>query len=131
MPALLEPLRTSHGNLTLRDLVRLAGEDDPGCREIVADAGARVGSVVAGLATGLAPQVVVVGGDLAETGETLLGPIRAELRRRTMLSQASGPDVVPAALGTRAQIVGAIALALENTDVFDRAETREEERAGR
>jgi hypothetical protein len=38
---------------------------------------------------------------------------------------------VPAALGTRAQIVGAIALALENTDVFDRAETREEERAGR
>ncbi|PFG42332.1 putative NBD/HSP70 family sugar kinase [Isoptericola jiangsuensis] len=131
LPALLEPLRTSHGNLTLRDLVRLAREEDPGCREIVADAGARVGSVVAAVATGLAPQVVVVGGELAETGETFLGPLRAELRRRTMLSQAGGPDVVPATLGLRAEITGAVALALENTDVFDRSDSRDEERAER
>ncbi|WP_418278010.1 ROK family transcriptional regulator [Isoptericola jiangsuensis] len=131
LPALLEPLRQSHGNLTLRDLVRLAADDDPGCREIVADAGARVGTVVAALATGLAPQIVVVGGDLAETGETFLGPVRDALRRRTVLNQTGGPEVVPAALGMRAEIMGAVALALENTDVFDRSDATDDGRPGR
>jgi predicted NBD/HSP70 family sugar kinase len=130
LPALLEPLRQSHGVLTLRDLVRLAADGDPGCREIVADAGARVGTVVAALATGLGPQIVVVGGDLAETGETFLGPVREALRRRTVLNQTGGPDVVPAALGMRAEIMGAVALALENTDVFDRTDATDDGRPG-
>ncbi|WP_405001191.1 ROK family transcriptional regulator [Isoptericola haloaureus] len=131
LPALLEPLQTSHGHLSLRDVVRLAGDDDPGCREIVADAGERVGGVVAALATGLGIQGVVVGGELAATGETFLAPLRAALERRTVLNQAGGPEVVPSALGTRAELVGAVALALEHTDVFDRHDRTDEEMAGR
>ncbi|MDO8146930.1 ROK family transcriptional regulator [Isoptericola sp. b515] len=131
LPALLEPLQTSHGNLSLRDVVRLAGDDDPGCREIVADAGERVGAVIAALATGLGPQGVVVGGELAETGETFLAPLRAALERRTVLHQAGGPEVVPAALGLRAELVGAVALALQHTDVFERPDRTDEEMAGR
>ncbi|WP_402464574.1 ROK family transcriptional regulator [Isoptericola aurantiacus] len=123
LPALLEPLRVSHGNLSLRDVVRLARDDDPGCREIVADAGERVGAVVATLATGLGPQGVVVGGELAEAGEIFLAPLRAALERRTLLNQAGGPEVVPATLGLRAELVGAVALALEHTDVFDRPDS--------
>nr|WP_277209285.1 ROK family protein [Isoptericola croceus] len=130
-PALLEPLLPSYGNLTLRDVVRLANQEDPGCREIVADAGATVGGVVAALATGLGPQRVVVGGDLAETGEVFLGPLREALRRRTLLSQAGGPDVVPAALGLRAELMGAIALALASTDLFERPDSTDDEGAGR
>ncbi|GAA1714011.1 ROK family transcriptional regulator [Isoptericola hypogeus] len=118
--ALLEPLRASHGRLTLRDVVRLANDDDPGCREIVADAGTVIGGVVAGLATSLNPELVVVGGALAETGEVLLGPLRDALRRRTLLQQVSPLDVVPAQLGTRAELEGALALALAHTDVFER-----------
>jgi predicted NBD/HSP70 family sugar kinase len=122
IPALLEPLRTSHGNLTLRDLVALANDDDPGCREIVADAGATVGAVVANLATVMNPECVVVGGELAETGETFLGPVREAIRRRTLLNQPTPLEVVPAELGTRAELMGAIVLALQSTDVFETAE---------
>ncbi|WTM18213.1 ROK family transcriptional regulator [Isoptericola halotolerans] len=130
-PALLEPLYPSYGHVTLRDVVRMTNQDDPGCREIVADAGATVGTVVAALATGLGPQRVVVGGDLAETGETFLGPLRDALRRRTVLSQAGGPDVVPSALGLRAELLGAIALALASTDLFERPDSTDDEGAGR
>jgi predicted NBD/HSP70 family sugar kinase len=122
IPALLEPLRTSHGNLTLRDVVALANDDDPGCREIVADAGATVGAVVANLATVLSPQCVVVGGELAETGETFLGPVREAVRRRTLLNQPAPLEVVRAELGTRAELMGAIVLALQSTDVFENAD---------
>jgi predicted NBD/HSP70 family sugar kinase len=117
---LLEPLRTSHGHLTLRDVVRLASEDDPGCREIVADAATVVGGVLAGVATAFNPQRVVVGGRLAATGEVFLGPLREALRRRTVLQPAAAPlDVVPAAFGTRAELEGTLALALQHTDVFE------------
>ncbi|MEN5075568.1 ROK family transcriptional regulator [Isoptericola cucumis] len=118
--ALLEPLRSSHGRLTLRDVVRLANDGDPGCREIVADAGTVIGGVVAGLATSLNPQRVVVGGVLAGTGEVFLDPLREALRRRTLLQQVAPLEVVPAQLGTRAELEGAVALALAHTDVFDR-----------
>nr|WP_166851846.1 ROK family transcriptional regulator [Isoptericola sp. BMS4] len=127
--ALLEPLRTSHGHLTLRDVVRLAGEDDPGCREIVADAATVVGGVLAGLATSFNPQLVVVGGALASTGDVFLAPLREVLRRRTVLQQVAAPlEVVPAVHGTRAELEGALALALQHTDVF---ETRDDAEPGR
>lgn len=122
IPALLEPLRTSHGNLTLRDVVALANEGDPGCREIVADAGATVGGVVANLATVMGPERVVVGGELAETGEVFLGPVREAVRRRTLLNQLTPLDVVPAELGMRAELMGAVVLALQSTDVFENAD---------
>ncbi|MCA5892544.1 ROK family transcriptional regulator [Isoptericola sp. NEAU-Y5] len=117
--ALLEPLRSSHGNLTLRDVVRLANDDDPGCREIVADAGRVTGGVVASLATAFNPEIVVVGGALAQTGDVFLSPLREALRRRTLLAAITPLDVVPAGLGTRSELEGALALALAHTDVFE------------
>ncbi|MFC8598041.1 MULTISPECIES: ROK family transcriptional regulator [unclassified Isoptericola] len=120
--ALLEPLRSSHGNLTLRDVVRLVNDDDPGCREIVADAGTVIGGVVAGLATALNPERVVVGGVLAQTGEIFLRPLREALRRRTMLNQVTPLEVVPAALGPRAELEGTLALALQSTDLLERTD---------
>ncbi|MDQ1306493.1 MAG: hypothetical protein QG671_2325, partial [Actinomycetota bacterium] len=67
--ALIGALSVSHGPLTLRDVVKGALADDPGCRCVVADAGAAVGAVVASLAQTLNPECVVVGGELAETGD--------------------------------------------------------------
>ncbi len=60
--------------MTLRDMVQLAREGDPGCRRLVADAGAAIGAVVAGMAMAVNPQSIVIGGELAEAGEVLLGP---------------------------------------------------------
>ncbi|WP_052366834.1 ROK family transcriptional regulator [Paraoerskovia marina] len=115
--ALLEMLRASHGPLTLRDVITRAEEGDPGCRRVIADAGEKVGSVVASLASTVNPQRVVVGGELAETGETFLAPLRDAVLRHVVPNAISPVEVVPAALGDRAEIMGALAVALRGVDV--------------
>lgn len=116
--ALVESLRASRGTLTLRDIIGLATAGDPGCRQVVADAGAVIGSAVAGLAIAVNPQCVVVGGELAETGETLLAPMREAIRRRVPLNHIAPLEVVQAELGPRAEAMGAVLLVLESTDLF-------------
>jgi predicted NBD/HSP70 family sugar kinase len=114
-PALIEVLRASRGSLTLRDIVALASDGDPGCRQVVEDAGASIGAVVAGLAIAVNPQCVVVGGELAETGEIFIGPMREAIRRRVPLNHIAPLEVVGAELGARAEVMGAVLLVLENT----------------
>ncbi|MGN6363082.1 MAG: ROK family protein [Thermomicrobiales bacterium] len=55
---------------------------------------------------------VVLGGGIAQTGDLLFAPLRAELRRRACLAFTRDLDVRPAALGREAGVVGAAALAL-------------------
>jgi predicted NBD/HSP70 family sugar kinase len=82
---------------------------------VVADAGATIGAVVAGLAIAVNPQCVVVGGELAETGEILLGPMREAIRRRVPLNHLAPLEVLPAELGGRAEVMGAVLTVLEST----------------
>ena len=128
--ALLEPLRGSHGALALRDVITLANEGDPGCRQIVADAGSVIGAVVAGLAMAVNPQCVVVGGELAETGQVMLAPFREAIRRRVLLNQIAPLEVLAAELGDRAEVVGTMLLALQNTDVVPYVAVQSSARAG-
>jgi len=120
--ALLEPLRASHGTMALRDVIQRAMDGDPGCARVIADAGASIGAVVAGLAMAVNPQCVVVGGELAETGEMLLGPLREAIRQRVLLNQIAPLEVLPAELGHRAEVVGAIELVLQSTDFVLRSD---------
>ncbi|CAM5552824.1 MULTISPECIES: ROK family transcriptional regulator [Streptomyces] len=107
---LLEP---THGaGLTMEKVVELAQEGDPGCRRVVADVGRHIGSGVASLCNLLNPSRVVVGGDLAEAGELVLGPIRTSVGRYAIPSAARQLELVPGSLGGRAEVLGALALAL-------------------
>lgn len=109
--ALIATLRVSHGPLALRDIVALALEGDPGCRQVVSDAGTVIGTAVANLAVAVNPEVVVVGGELARTGELLVAGIRDAVERRTVLGPAGTVPVLIAELGDQAEIRGALALA--------------------
>ncbi|MHC0429092.1 ROK family transcriptional regulator [Streptomyces sp. O3] len=107
---LLEP---SHGtDLTMEKVVRLAREGDPGCRRVIADVGRHIGSGVANLCNLLNPSRVVLGGDLADSGELVLGPIRESVSRYAIPSAARQLSVLPGSLGGRAEVLGALALAL-------------------
>ncbi|MFE1091272.1 ROK family transcriptional regulator [Streptomyces sp. NEAU-PBA10] len=107
---LLEP---THGTgLTMEKVVAVAKEGDPGCRRVVADVGRYIGSGVASLCNLLNPSRVVLGGDLAEAGELVLGPIRTSVGRYAIPSAARQLELVPGSLGGRAEVLGALALAL-------------------
>ncbi|MFG2193359.1 ROK family protein [Streptomyces sp. NPDC048639] len=106
-------LHSSHGpDLTVERMVQLAREGDPGCRRVVADVGRHIGSGVANLCNLLNPSRVVLGGDLAEAGELVLAPIRESVARYAIPSAARQLSVVPGALGGRAEVLGALALVL-------------------
>jgi predicted NBD/HSP70 family sugar kinase len=113
--ALIDRLRVSSGPLALRDVVQRAIDGDERCAEVIGEAGAMIGMVVAGLGVAVNPQLVVVGGELAETGDLLMRPLREAVRRRVLLNQISPLEVVPASLGSRAEVIGALVLALQST----------------
>jgi hypothetical protein len=56
--------------------------------------------------------------------------MREALRRRALLNQLVPLDVVPAELGLRAELIGAIVLALQATDVFDVGEDGQDSTSG-
>ena len=115
--ALLDLVRSSHGDLTLRDIILRARDGDPGCGRVIADAGERIGKVVAQVVNTLNPQLVVVGGELAAAGEILVAPLREEALRHTAQNTIAPVEVVLGELGPQAEVMGALTLALQSTEV--------------
>ncbi len=106
-------LHSAHGtDLTVVRMVELAHAGDPGCRRVIGDVGRHIGSAVASLCNLLNPSRVVLGGELAEAGELVLGPIRESVSRYAIPSAARQLEVVPGALGGRSEVLGALALVL-------------------
>lgn len=116
--ALLALLRPSYGELSLREVITAAQEGDQACRRVIADAGRYIGLAVANVCNLIAPALVVVGGDLAAAGEVLLDPIRSAVDRHVMRPAADSTRIVPAALGERAEVLGAVALVLHESERF-------------
>lgn len=115
--AILETLRPSHGHLTLRDVITRAEQGDPGCRRVLSDAGRHLGVATASVCNLIDPEIVVVGGQLAEAGEMLLGPLRATVMERTIPSTSGPVEVVQGDLGASAEVRGALAVALDNVSI--------------
>ena len=111
--SILSALRPTHGDrLLLKDALDRAAEGDSGCRRAIADAAGAIGTALGTLCNVLNPQRIVVGGELGTAGELVLGPLRESLRRAAIHSAADDVDDVQGALGDRAEVLGAIALAL-------------------
>jgi glucokinase len=93
------------GQPTVAAAADAARAGDAAARAAFARAGEYVGRVLAGAVVLLWPERVVVGGGVADAGELLMDPLRAELRRRACVA----PDipVVRAELGPHAGAVGA------------------------
>jgi predicted NBD/HSP70 family sugar kinase len=113
--ALVHALEHSHGTLILGDVLRLAESGDAGARRVIADAGRAVGRAVAALCSTLDPEVVVIGGEIAEAGDLLLDGIRESAERAMPPFAADSIRIVRGLLGPRAEVLGAIALALTST----------------
>ena len=113
--AVLEPLRRRHGaRITLRQVIALAQEGDLGCQRVIADAGRSLGLAIAGTCNLLAPERVIVGGELAAAGEILLEPLRTIAQRSSIASLRATP-VLQGVLGDRAEMLGAVALVLRES----------------
>lgn len=107
----LDSLQVTHGPLSLTELIRLANEGDPGCSQVIEDAGGITGTVIANTAVAVSPAVIIVGGEMAETGELFISAIRNVVGRRIFLGGNEQLPILPSQLGGLATIMGALALA--------------------
>ncbi|WP_367322274.1 ROK family protein [Streptomyces sp. HUAS ZL42] len=91
------------------DCAKAVASGDPNAVRVWQDA---VDALADGLVTALTlldPRTLIVGGGLAEAGETLFTPLRDAVRRRVTFQKL--PAIVPAALGDSAGCLGAGLLA--------------------
>ena len=109
--AVLDLLAASHGPLTLPEVLNYAAEGDLGCRRVLTDVGRHLGTAMASVCTVLDPDVVVVGGTLAQAGDLLLDPLREMLGERTAVTSGAVARVVAGQLGEAASARGALLLA--------------------
>jgi glucokinase len=102
------------GEVTGRHVAEAAREGDGAATAIFAEVGRRLGEGIAGLVNVLDPEVVVVGGGVAEEGELVLEPART-----AFVDAVEAPEhrpevaILAAALGNDAGAIGAAALALD------------------
>ncbi|MET8273537.1 MULTISPECIES: ROK family protein [unclassified Streptomyces] len=91
------------------DCAKAVESGDPGAVRVWQNA---VDALAAGLVTALTlldPRTLIIGGGLAEAGETLFVPLRAAVEERVTFQKL--PHIVPAALGDTAGCLGAGLLA--------------------
>lgn len=112
----LTELAPSHGDgLTIGKVVHLARSGDRACSRILTDVGTRVGHVVAGLCSLLNPEVVIVGGELAQASDLIITSMKRVVDRCGVPAATVGLRVRTAALGARSHLMGAIGVALRAT----------------
>ena len=112
-------LSASRGEeISSRRVLELAAAQDAAAERLIGDAGRAIGVAVANLCNLLNPECVIVGGDLSIAGETLLGPLRETVRRNAIPSAVEDLEIVAGVLGERAELLGALALVMYESDRF-------------
>ena len=107
--------------VSTRRLLDLCTDGDAAAQRLIGDAGRAIGVAVANLQH--AQQSVLVGGDLSAAGE---GSARADARGRSSERDSqciTDLEIVGGVLGERAEMLGALALVLRESDRFAGAET--------
>ena len=96
-------------------VAELAHDGDEAAIEVLAEAGRWLGLGIVTLVNALNPELVIVGGDLAQAGAVLLDPIAASIDRHAVAPAAREVQVAQGMLGERAEVLGAAALVLSKT----------------
>lgn len=105
--------RGSGTTVSTADIVARAAAKDPATLRVIDDAGVAVGRAAANLANTLNPELIVVGGSLADLAGSFLEPIRRGLLRHAVPMIGETSTVLMSSLGDRAEALGAAALVLQ------------------
>jgi predicted NBD/HSP70 family sugar kinase len=105
--------------LTCLDVFSAAHAGDRTAAEIVQTAISALAAAMAGMAHTFDPQLFILGGQIAESGEMLFAPLRTELYRRTMGIVGRRIPIRRTALGDSMGVLGAAALAWNSLEGGD------------
>ncbi|MCX4696655.1 ROK family protein [Streptomyces sp. NBC_01408] len=103
---------TPADDATAAGVATAAEAGDPVALAAFDRAGRALAAAIAATATLVETDIAVIGGGVAASGDTLFTPVRTHLAAYATLSFVQDLQVVPAALGTHAGLIGAAAAAL-------------------
>ena len=98
------------GSITPALIAHCAEKGDPVALEVMAETGYYVGLGVANLIQIYNPEVLIVGGGIAQSGKVLFDPMRRTVQARAHMVPASTCRITPAELGDDAGVIGGAAL---------------------
>jgi glucokinase len=104
-------LRPNGAGIDAAALAAAAAGGDAVAARILAETGEHLGRGISFLLNVLNPEMIVLGGSVAAAGEALLREVRASVGRHALLPE--GVAIVPSALGDKAELTGAVLLAME------------------
>lgn len=108
-------LELAHGRIEEIDgnlVARLFHRGDPLATRLIEQTGEALGAGVAGLVNAFNPCRLILGGGVIEGIPELIGRVEEEVSRRALRAASSHLELVRAALGNDAGVVGAAALAM-------------------
>lgn len=97
-------------NISAKDVFNAARKGDNIARHVVSEAARYLGLGVASLINVFDPEMVVIGGGVANAGDILFRPLRKAVQDGVMRHAFRKPKVLPAKLGENAGLLGAAAL---------------------
>ncbi|MDD2513349.1 MAG: ROK family transcriptional regulator [Proteiniphilum sp.] len=97
--------------LTLTHIIEATNNEDPLCIEIVEEVGYKLGRYIAGLINIFNPELVVIGGQVAETEGFIMLPIRSSVRKYSLNLVNKDTQIVSSKLKKKAGIIGACMIA--------------------
>ncbi|ROS31350.1 ROK family transcriptional regulator [Cellulomonas sp. PhB150] len=80
-------------------------------QRLLDEAGRELGRVLASLCNLLNPDALIIGGELGATGSGFLDGVEATVARHAQPATAAALEIMPAALGVRAEVTGALQMA--------------------
>jgi predicted NBD/HSP70 family sugar kinase len=119
MRALAEIGISASSNADIVDLVR--GGNIPAAHA-VRQAGRTIGEVLATCVSLLNPSVIVIGGSLAQAGESLIAGVREVVYGRSLPLATSDLQIVAATTGVQAGVIGAATMVIQHALAADRVD---------
>lgn len=101
--------------ISLSDIITSALQDDITAIELIEEVGSTLGRSVAGLINIFNPELVVIGGTLAQAGDFLLLPLRSAIKKYSLNLVNSDTTLKVSKLGEKSGILGACLLARSKT----------------
>ena len=109
--SIIQQMKEDVSQITLDDIIEAVEREDMLCIELVEELGMKLGTHIAGLVNIFNPEMVVIGGLLSQTGDYLIQPIAATLRKYTLNLMIYDSFIVQSKLKDKAGIVGACMVA--------------------
>ena len=109
--SLLTQQKENEDEITLNDIIDVALQEDILAIELIEEVGNTLGKHVAGLINLFNPELVIIGGTLANAGDYLMLPLRSAIKKYSLNLVNKDSSIKVSKLGDKAGLLGASLLA--------------------